>query len=113
MLMKLFSVAVFVMWLVGSWRMYEKAGQSGWVGLVPILNLLGLLKMTGRPYWWALLYLVPVVNVLVHVIVMVDVARSFGRSALFGLLMAIPLFTVFGIATLGLGGARYLGSSRA
>ena len=109
----LLSIAVFVVTIVGAWRLYEKAGQSGWVSLIPILNLLGLLKMIGKPYWFALLYLIPVVGVAAHVIVSVSVARSFGKSALFGLLMAIPVFTPFCVIALGLGGARYLGPDRA
>jgi hypothetical protein len=105
----LVSLVVFVVLLVSAWRMYEKAGQSGWVSLIPILNILGLLKMAGRPFWWILLYLIPVVNLIVHVIVSVDVARSFGRSALFGIAMAIPAVTPFCIAYLGLGDVRYQG----
>ena len=109
-MIKLLSVAFFIITLVSVWRMYEKAGQSGWVGLVPILNVFGLLKMAGKPFWWAVLYLVPVLNVIVHVVVSVSVARSFGKSALFGLIMAIPLATPFFVMSLGMGEARYLGA---
>lgn len=112
MIMKLLSLAYIVMWLVGSWQLHDKAGQPGWVGIVPFLNTLGRLKMIGKPYWWALLYLIPVVNILVHLIVMVNVARSFGKSGLFGLVMAIPFFTPFCVASIGLGEARYLGPNR-
>jgi hypothetical protein len=97
---------------IAGWRMYEKAGQSGWVSFIPILNILGLVKMAGRPLWWAILYLVPFLDILVHVIVSVDVARRFGKSALFGLAMAFPLLTPFCVASIGLGEARYLGAAR-
>jgi hypothetical protein len=105
----LFSLVVFVLLIVSSWRMYEKAGQSGWIGLIPVLNLLGLLKMIGKPYWWALLYLVPVLNVVVHLVVTSLVARSFGKSFLFGLGLAIPVTAPIFVMLLGLGEARYLG----
>ncbi|MFT3765531.1 MAG: DUF5684 domain-containing protein [Minicystis sp.] len=105
----LISFAFFLISCLAAWRMYEKAGQRGWIAFIPILNLLGVLKMIGKPFWFALLYLIPFVNVLVHVIVSVQLARSFGRSALFGLVMAIPAFTPFCIAYLGLGDVRYLG----
>jgi hypothetical protein len=103
------SIIFFVALLVSGWRMYEKAGQPGWVGIVPIISLLGALKMIGKPYWWALLYLVPGVNILAHLVVQVLVARSFGRSFLFGVGLAIPLTAPFFKLTLGLGSARYLG----
>ncbi len=108
----LLSFAFAVVLIVSGWRMYEKAGQSGWVALIPILNVFGMLKMSGRPYWWALLYLVPGVNVVVHVMVSVSLARSFGKSALAGLCMAIPVATPFFVIWLGMGGARYLGPAR-
>lgn len=109
-MIKLVSAVFFIITLVSVWRMFEKAGQSGWVGLVPFLNVFGLLKMAGKPFWWAVLYLVPVLGVVVHVVVSVSVARSFGKSALFGLLMAIPLATPFFVMSLGMGDARYLGA---
>ena len=109
----LVSLAIFVVLLVAGWRMYEKAGQSGWISFIPILNLLGLLKMAGRPFWWAFLYLIPVVGVIVHVIVSVEVARSFGRSALFGHCLAFPPLTAICVAYLGLNSeVRYLGPAR-
>lgn len=108
----LVSIVAFVLSCVAAWRMYEKAGQRGWIAFIPILNLLGLLKMIGKPFWFAFLYLIPVVNVLVHVIVSVELARSFGRSALFGLVMAIPACTPFCLAYLGLSDVRYLGANR-
>jgi hypothetical protein len=108
----LISVVAFVVSCVAAWRMFEKAGQRGWIAFIPILNLLGLLKMVGRPYWFAFLYLVPVIGVVAHVIVSVELARSFGRSALFGLVMAIPFLAPFCFASIGLGDARYLGPNR-
>lgn len=109
----LISIVAFVLGCVAAWRMYEKAGQRGWIAFVPILNLLGVLKMIGKPFWFAFLYLVPGLNIVVHVIVSVELARSFGRSGLFGLLMAIPTFTPFCTTFLGLSSeVRYLGPNR-
>lgn len=108
----LFSILFAVVLIVSGWRMYEKAGQSGWVALIPIINVFGALKMAGKPFWWALLYLVPVLGVVVHIIVSVSIARSFGKSALLGLVMAIPVVTPFFVIWLGMGSARYLGPAR-
>jgi hypothetical protein len=108
----LISIVAFVLSCVAAWRMYEKAGQRGWIAFIPILNLLGILRMIGKPFWFAFLYLVPVLNILVHIIVSVELARSFGRSALFGLVMAFPAFSPFCMAYLGLSDVRYLGPNR-
>jgi len=103
----LISLIVFVVLVVSGWQMYAKARQPGWVSVIPVLNVLGLLKMIGKPYWWALLYLVPVVNVAMHFVVAVLVARSFGKGFLFGVgLFFLPI--VF-LPMIGLGDARYVG----
>jgi hypothetical protein len=108
----LFGLIFAVFMMASAWRMHSKAGQPGWVGIIPGLNILGLLKMAGKPYWWALLYFVPVLDVLVHLIVMVNVARSFGKSALFGVGLMIPPITFVALPMIGFGSARYLGPAR-
>jgi hypothetical protein len=107
--MWLLSSIWFVALLVSGWRMYSKAGQPGWIGVIPVLSTLGALKMIGKPYWWAVLYLVPVLNVIVYTVVEVLVARSFGQSFLFGVGLAIPITRPFFKLMLGFGSARYLG----
>jgi len=78
-------IAIAFVIVAAYWRVYTKAGQPGWASLVPIYNLYVLLQIVGRPSWWLILYLIPIVNVVVGVIVYLDLARSFGRSSLFGL----------------------------
>ena len=102
----LFSLAVFLLLVASAWRMYTKAGQAGWIAFVPILNLFGLLKMIGKPFWWILLY-IPPLTPFTHFVVTVMVARRFGKSALFGVgLYFLPMFF---LPMIGMGDARYLG----
>jgi|HubBroStandDraft_6_1064221.scaffolds.fasta_scaffold1004399_1 hypothetical protein len=109
---KLFGLVMFVLWAVSAWRMHEKAGQPGWVGIIPGVNVLGRLKMIGKPYWWGLLYFVPVLHIVVHIVVSVSVARSFGKSALFGLFLAFVPLEPFTLPFIGLTDVRYLGPDR-
>lgn len=105
-----FAVTVIVVGVISTWRLHSKAGQPGWIGLVPVLNVLGELKMAGKPYWWALLFWVPVIGLVMRVIRKVGVARSFGESALFGLgLCFLPMFFE---PMIGLGSARYRGPAQ-
>ena len=71
--------------LAGGWKTFEKAGKPGLLVLIPILNLLNLIDIAGKPLWWALLLLIPGVNVIVTILVMIEVAKRFDRGALFGL----------------------------
>ena len=55
--------------------------------------------------------LIPCVNIVVAVIVWIDVAKSFGKSELFGLGLAFLGF-IF-IPILGFGSAQYVGPAAA
>lgn len=44
-----FALAWAVFVLVAGWKLYEKAAQPGWVAIIPLLNLFGLLKIVHRP----------------------------------------------------------------
>jgi len=98
--------------IIGFWKVYTKAGKPGWAVLIPIYNLYILLKIAGRPGWWVLLYMIPLVNIVIALIVAIDVAKSFGRSAAFGVLLLFFL-NVIGFLILGFGKSRYLGPAAA
>ena len=102
-------VAVFVLYVAAFWRIFTKAGEAGWKAIIPIYNWYIVLKIVGRPGWWLLLYLIPIVNVIVHIVVLVDLSHSFGMSGWFaaGLLFLGIIF----VPVLGFGDARYLGAA--
>lgn len=101
-------VAVFLLFVIGAWKMFVKAGQPGWAALIPIYDLYIILKIIGRPGWWLLLYLIPFVNIVVAIIVAIDLAKSFGKSAAWGVIFLIIL-NVIGYLILGWGSDRYVG----
>jgi hypothetical protein len=67
------------------WRIFEKAGHAGWKSIVPVYNVIVLLDIVGRPLWWIVLTLIPVVNVVILAVLYVDLAKSFGKSTGFGI----------------------------
>lgn len=98
-------IAVIV--LAGLWKVYTKAGQPGWAVIVPIYNTIVLLKIVGRPIWWILLMLIPLVNFVIIIIVYIDLAKSFGKGV--GFAIGILLLGFIFVPILGFGDARYLG----
>ena len=86
-----------------------KAGQPGWACIVPIYNIYILLRIAGRPGWWLILYLIPLVSIVVAVIVAIDIAKAFGKGTGFGLGLAFLGFIFFPI--LAFGDAKYGGGS--
>ena len=98
--------AFIIALLVANWKIYEKAKQPGWAAIVPIYNIYVLLKIVGKPTWWLVLYLIPVVNVVFAIWTLNMLSKSFGKNE-----GTTVLFFVLGIGylILGFGDAQYQG----
>jgi hypothetical protein len=107
-MMLLFWLAVVVVFVAGMWKVFAKAGQPGWAAIIPFYNCYILLKIAGRPGWWLLLFFIPFVNLAIAIVVSIDVAKAFGQSALFGVLLLF-LLSGIGYLVLGFGNYRYIG----
>lgn len=103
----LIYVAIIVVVIAGFWQVFTKAGEAGWKSIIPIWNILVLLRIIGRPWWWILLLLIPLVNIVFSLIVSLDVAKSFGKGNGFGVGLWILGFIFYPI--LGFGSATYQG----
>ena len=47
-----FELAFYVLIAIALGGVFQKAGQPGWAGFVPIYNFYIMLKIVGRPTWW-------------------------------------------------------------
>lgn len=100
-------VAIVLLVVIGMWKMFEKAGQPGWGAIIPIFNTYLLCKVAGRPGWWVVLMLIPVVSLIIYIIVMLDVAKAFGKGA--GFAVGLILLGFVFIPILGFSDAQYQG----
>jgi hypothetical protein len=98
---------VVVVVIIGLWKVFTKAGQPGWMSIIPILNLYILCKIAGRPGWWLILMLIPFVNFIIWIILSLDVAKHFGKGAGFG--VGIALLSFIFLPVLGFSDAQYQG----
>jgi len=108
-LFPLLMLAMMVFVLASVWRVFTKAGKPGWASLIPIYNMVVMLEIVGRPMWWILLMFIPFVNMIVAFILMMDMARSFGKGAGFGLGLFFLGFVFYPV--LGFGDAQYEGAA--
>jgi hypothetical protein len=102
-----FGLVVYLVYGFVMSRVHKKAGNPPWWGFVPFVNEYGLLKLSGREAWWLLLYLIPCVNIIPSILVPIDVAKSFGKDALFAVGLIFLPFIFFPV--LAFGNARYVG----
>lgn len=67
---------------IGLWKLFEKAGQPGWKGVVPIYNAFEMIKLSGKPLWWIIFVLIPGINILFLIGITIDFLKSFGKFSL-------------------------------
>jgi len=103
----LIYIVVFLIVIIGIWKVFTKAGKPGWAILIPIYNKIVMLQIAGRPIWWIFLFFIPIVNLVVAIIVSIDIAKAFGKGTGFGIGLAFLPFIFYPI--LGYGDSKYTG----
>ncbi len=103
-------LGIVIVALVGMWKVFEKAGKPGWGAIVPIYNIVLLLEIVGKPIWWLLLLFIPCVGFVVLLILFLELAKCFGKSAGFGIGLFLLGFIFFPM--LGFGDAKYRGPQK-
>ena len=104
----LIYLAVVVLMIAGVWKTFAKAGQPGWAAIIPIYNGIVLLRVVGKPWWWLLLMLIPLVNFIFAIIVCITLAQVFGKGG--GFAVGLILLPIVFFPILGFGSAQYLGA---
>lgn len=104
-------LAIIVLYIVGMWKVFEKAGKPGWAAIIPIYNLIVLLEIVGKPMIWVLWLLIPCVNFVFLIWLINLTSKSFGKSEGFTVGLVILPFIFWPV--LGFGDAKYLGPSAA
>jgi hypothetical protein len=110
MLGVIFTVTIFLtvifLAIIPGWKIFKKAGKPGWAVLVPVYNMVVMLEIVKKPLWWIFLMFIPVVNFVVMILVIIELAKAFGKSTGFavGLILLGPVF----YSILGYGKSTYL-----
>ena len=97
--------AVIVLLIAAMWKVFTKAGKPGWAAIIPIYNYIVLLQIAGKPVWWIFLFLVPLANLVVLILMYAGVAKNFGKGTGFALGLIFLSFIFFPI--LAWGSAQY------
>ena len=105
--------AIAVVTLIGMWKVFTKAGHPGWAVLIPIYNLILLLRIAGLAWYWVftpLIVLIPFLGAIAYLVWVVwvhhRISTRFGQGVGFtiGLTLLSPIFWLI----LGFGSSKYL-----
>jgi hypothetical protein len=101
-----YAIAVIPYWVI-----FTKAGRPGWPALIPIYSFYIVLKIVGRPGWWLLLLLIPFVNIVILIIVINDLSKSFGHGV--GFTLGLLFVSLIFMYILAFGSSTYRGPAGA
>ena len=101
----LIGLAVAIFYLAAVWKIFTKAGRSGWLSIIPIVKTIVLIQIAGKSGWWVLLLFIPVVDVVVYILLMLELAKAFGYGA--GFALGLIFLSFIFVPILGFGSARY------
>jgi len=105
-LVVIYLIVILIM-VISLWKIFSKAGKPGWAAIIPIYNAIVMLEIVGKPLWWFILLLIPVVNIVISIIVAVELAKKFGKGP--GFAVGLILLSIIFYPILAFGGAQYTG----
>lgn len=92
------TITLWTLWIsiiilytaMATWKLFEKAGRQSWEGFVPVYNIFIWLKVIKRPWWWAIILLIPGFSqILMFCAMNVSMGRMFGKFSVKDTLMQI------------------------
>jgi len=64
---------------------------NGWLAWIPIANIFLMFNIAGKPAWWFILFLIPLVNIVIAIIVWMAIAEARHKPNWWGILMIVPV----------------------
>ena len=86
-------LAFQIIYFLSTWKLFIKAGEKPIYSLIPFYNLIIMMKIIKRPKWWFILLFIPVINLLMAGVIIIEILRSFGKNS--------NLDTLIGLVSLG------------
>lgn len=100
------TLLVYLVITVAIWKMFTKAGHPGILALIPIVNIIYLVKIAGYPWVFALLLIVPLVNIVFAAFLALNLGQRFGEGPLFSI-MFLWILAPIGYLIIGFGQSKY------
>ena len=119
-LIGIIALALFALIIASNCKMFKKAGEAWWKGLIPLYNSWVETKIAGLAWWWFLIFVVLTAGiskgtnpnyVLSMALILTsfnysyNLAKKFGKSNGFAVLMT--LLPIIGLPILAFGSAKY------
>ncbi|WP_259125388.1 signal peptidase I [Candidatus Karelsulcia muelleri] len=71
----LFLIIIKILYFLGTYNLYLKNGRNLFVAVIPIYNLIILMKILNRPIWWSILLYIPIIFFFIYPILCLDIIK--------------------------------------
>ena len=90
----LIYLVLYVLTVIGNWKLFEKAGEAGWKSIIPVLNMYVMFKIVYGSGWKFLLLFVPILGQVLMIAYYIRLAQAYGKGTGFGigLIFLNPIF---------------------
>jgi hypothetical protein len=92
---------VYVITVIGMWKIFEKAGKPGWAAIIPVYNYIVMLEIVGKPIWWIFLILFPCTSLIFGIWTLNLISKSFGQSEGFTIGLVLLPFIFYPVLGFG------------
>jgi signal peptidase I len=93
-----FLIPLYLLWATGLGLLFKKAGEDLWKAYVPLYNFYIIIKITGRPSWWVIMLIIPILNFFYALGLLLDLAKCFGKNKFYQhalILIASPFYLLY------------------
>ena len=67
---------------------------AAWTAWIPLVQIWAVVGSAGKPWWWILLLLVPLVNIFIGIYLWMCITENLNRNKWLGLLMLLPVINL-------------------
>lgn len=87
----LFAIAIYVFSAICLKRIAEKTGQAekSWYAWIPIANIVLTCWIAGKPGWWTVFMLIPILNIVFSILIWLKVSKACGKPEWLGVIVVL------------------------
>lgn len=96
MILVIIVLAVYLYYCLCLFLIAKKMGvPAPWTAWIPLVQIWTFVASAGKPGWWVLLFLVPLVNLFIGIYLWICITENLGKNKWLGLLILVPLVGLF------------------
>lgn len=100
------GIVGYIIVVILFWRIFTKAGRPGWLAIIPIVNTIVLIQISGHSGWTVLFFIIPVLNIIWSIVIAIHLGASFKKGGAFSFFL-LWLLSIIGYIILAFDSSTY------